>query len=141
MILNPPEQAAEKWGFLQKSAFSCRKNTLSCRNMPFPADKCAFRGAHGTKPHEISGGLRAQESRALGNFHKNKALSACLKRLQRLSVEYSPIWAFQHLMSVVLKLLKFKLFSPVVTHTINVQSTSPRGWFQLQRAWIQHLLF
>ena len=46
-------------------------------NIFFPAEICAFLqknlglwGAHGRKPQEIAGGLQAQESRTLANFHK-----------------------------------------------------------------------
>ena len=49
MILNPPKTTAEKWAVLPKSAFSRRKMgflqkkaALSCRKMPFPAEKCTF---------------------------------------------------------------------------------------------------
>ena len=42
MILSPPEHTAEKWIFLQKNAFSLKKNAFSQRTMHFPAQASLF---------------------------------------------------------------------------------------------------
>ena len=61
VILNPLDQSAEEWAFLQEDALSCRerkhfsaanmrfpaekKKTFSRRKMRFPAEKCGLKEA------------------------------------------------------------------------------------------------
>ena len=68
---------AEKYSFVQKMRLHREK-------MPFPAEKytflqknAVFGMAHGRKPQE---GFRAQESRALANFHKIQSAPAELPK-------------------------------------------------------------
>ena len=65
MILNPLEQTAEKWVFLQKKKF--------LQKMHIPAEKCGSRGGghRAGNCRKLQEGCRAQESRTLHNFHKN----------------------------------------------------------------------
>ena len=74
MILKPPEQTAENWVFLQKSAFFLQKNAfsyrfqqknaLSCRKMQFS------RGTWQQTAGNRRRAFRARESRTLDNLHK-----------------------------------------------------------------------
>ena len=57
MILEPWEQTAEKWVFLQKHALSLQRNALPCKKKRCPAENCGFwnRGI-------LQEGFRAQEA-------------------------------------------------------------------------------
>ena len=51
MILSPPEHTAEKWVFLQKNAFSCRK-------MHWPTEKCTFLQKNAVCGRHMAGNCR-----------------------------------------------------------------------------------
>ena len=50
--------------------FSAEKIAYSCRKMHFPAEKCGFGGHMTGNRRKSQEGCRAQEARALANFHK-----------------------------------------------------------------------